>query len=153
MSSRPSKRTLQLTIWIVLGACLLAFGLGSRHHLVVCTGECCSVRAAAAEESACGCCATERGADTAAARGDTGPDTGSHRAACSAGCCVDLCFDVGLGPLPRADCVALPEACWTETASRHDSEPPPAERSWPHERGPPRVDERTRLLASTVLRR
>jgi hypothetical protein len=68
-------------------------------------------------------------------------------------CCVDVCLGLGPAPLPRADAIDAPGPMhWPRTC-----EPRGATQAgwrtwqWPHDTGPPRVDRRTSLLASTVL--
>ena len=155
------KPALHGTMWVLLTALLLVFGLGLSHrfHLVVCTGDCCAAaRASSAPvpRDTCSTCCCREHARTRTASADRGHerDGGSHRGACKPGCCVDLVFDVELAPAPRAVSDDVPSvhgiepvqvACVMPTCSW-------PQWSWPHDTGPPRTDRRTELRASTVLR-
>jgi hypothetical protein len=145
------------TTWVVLTALMLVFclGLSSRSHFVVCTGKCCA-RATAnpvLRDHCDSCCCREHAhAKHSDARGQE-PGPGSQRRACLPGCCVDLAFDVELAPAPRAVTEHVPNVAAIEPAPVCHDVPTRSwpQWVWPHDTGPPRIDQRTALRASTVL--
>jgi hypothetical protein len=141
---RCSQRTAACVVCAIV---LLVVALAPHVPMTVCTGDCC---AAADEPASCcegGCCA-------GGAPHDPAPGEERSRDLCGPHCCVDLLVDVDPAPvpgaperehpriaicaLPLAGCAA-PRAGWPEWTTPHDT-------------GPPRVDRRTTLIASTVLR-
>ena len=149
----------------MLAALMLVFGLGLSHrsHLVVCTGQCCAGNASnPVLRDHCGsCCCREHArarpahsdASTGSAARGLKPGPCSQRGACEPGCCVDLAFDVELAPAPRPATEGVPHVHGIESAQMHCDIPTRSwpQWQWPHDTGPPRVDRRMALRASTVL--
>ena len=157
----PSRPPLARAIlWIALIALLVA-GLASGLHIKACVGSCCAVaaidscdapatdaRTHRTESGGCCCCA-----DASDERRDGAPDPDQVRGACSPGCCITIAFDTELAPcdVPRAEMPFAAIAAGDDVAPAFGRDPEPLVRLRPFDRGPPRIDARTRLRASTVL--
>ena len=77
-----------------------------------------------------------------------------NRGDCCPGCCLDLAMTIEEGPLPNP--VQSPEVNDSAVATLPPGLSPPssatASRYGGHDTGPPRTDQRTDLIATTVLR-
>ncbi|MCK5940565.1 MAG: hypothetical protein KAI24_01250, partial [Planctomycetes bacterium] len=73
--------------------------------------------------------------------------------ACGTGCCITIAFDVDLAPTVVADDLPIPAMlpCGWPVAPRAPPLVREAERRSTCDGGPPRVDRRTALRATTVL--
>ncbi len=155
LGSQVSLQVRQISIWAVL----LMLCLGLPRFLVVCTGPHChgSIEFVHASGSCCqdhhevevGCAAHEH------AHGeDDGGDCGDGETAEPSRCgCTDVAFSIAEGPLPEritfefhdAPAVDVVDSWLAYTPNAQpDSVLPPAT-------GPPRTDQRTELLATTLL--
>jgi len=146
---RRNRIPAQVAIWAVL----LVLSLGVQRLFVVCTGAQCTSRVELAHATgscgahAHGCCA---GHEETKVRDEADP---GERAAPGHGHCVDVALGIAIGPLPKAvhldagspPCRALAPAFHQPDRNvATDAVRPPTT-------GPPRTDQRTGLLASTLL--
>lgn len=148
-----SRQTRQISIWAVL----LVFSLGLSQFLVVCTGPHCrgTIEFVHASGSCCqdhhevqdGCGEHDHGDDDG---GECGEGDSAEPSRCG---CTDVAFAIDEGPLPAritfefsdAPVVAVLDSCIAHSPSEQPATVlPPAT-------GPPRTDQRTELLATTVL--
>lgn len=139
----PKSRVLrQVIAW----AALLVLTLGLPRLFVICVGPHGDAHVAVLHTSG-GCCAHD------GAEGE-GSDLDGDVVIADHGGCVDVALGVDTAPLPKAKGVDLqhqtctfafpPVAAADQATSSTDWRPPST--------GPPRVDRRTALLATTVLR-
>lgn len=153
LGSQVSRQVRQISIWAVL----FVICLGLPRFLVVCTGPHChgSVEFVHASGSCC--------QDLHAVEVDCGPhehdhgdegDCGDRESAEPSRCgCTDVAFSIAEGPLPERitfefhDCPAVDVVdswlAYTPSAQPATVLPPST--------GPPRTDQRTELLATTLL--
>lgn len=139
--------TTQVLAWAVL----LVLSLGLPRLLVVCTGPQCDSQIEFVHASS-GCCGHDHDS-VEVDDGEVPAEDGGEAIRDGHGDCVDVALEIGMGPLPQR--VALdtvspvclpPAACFVPRslpALAAEVRPPPA--------GPPRTDQRTELLASTLL--
>jgi hypothetical protein len=128
---------------------LLVMAAAPRLHTTVCTGDCCVVHLQPKKKGCSGCCKDK--APTPPAERE--PDEERQRAQCGPGCCVHIDVDVDPAPVPGTIArVQLPPAAVVPEPQRVAS-PRARWPQWtlPHDTGPPRIDRRTALRASTVL--
>lgn len=152
MKRRPRTANLPPLFWLAGAFVAVLLGMAPRSHLVVCMQR----LGAAPARAHCDRCRVHRCECGAAVRAPLPRAPGEERvtARCPTGCCVDLQTEIEVGPVPRAD-VAPPPLFVSPAAApvlAQTALPHADARDWPHDTGPPRVDSRTRLLATTVLR-
>lgn len=151
--SQVSRQVRQISIWAVL----VMLCLGLPRFLVVCTGPHChgSIEFVHASGS---CCQDHHEVEVDCGEhdhgGDDGGDCGEGDAAEPGRCgCTDIAFAIDEGPLPErvtfefgdAPVVAVLDEWPTYSPTeKHAAVLPPAT-------GPPRTDQRTELLATTLL--
>lgn len=120
--------------------------LGPHQQWSVCLTGMCSDAVTATVASGC-CCEVDQDADR-------GKGDGENRGDCCPGCCLDLAMTIEEGPLPNP--VQSPEVNDSAVATLPPGLSPPssatASRYGGHDTGPPRTDQRTDLIATTVLR-
>ena len=145
---RPRKALLRLPVQIAVWTLLLIALLGPHTPWSVClTGKCnhpIAVDVTAAGE-VCSCCHHEK------KPGKCG--TGENGAGCP-GCCIDLAMAIDEAPLPTP--VTVPDLDPGIVAILPAAVPAPscakAARYAGLDTGPPRTDQRTDLIATTILR-
>jgi len=139
----------QITIWLLL----LIVSLGPQHSLFVCTTGQCRAHAvlAAPAEQGCSCC-NEGAKTTTDDRSGGTSRNGAHR---SHHCCIDVALLTELGPLPTpVDCPDVQPPCiGTVPYLAADERVDRGSTLLPRNTGPPRTDQRTDLIALTILRR
>jgi hypothetical protein len=155
LGRQVSRQARQISIWAVL----FVLCLGLPRFLVVCTGPHCqgSVEFVHAPGSCCqdhhevpdGCSGHEHG-DNDADGGDCGEGESAEPSRCG---CTDVAFVIDEGPLPERITFEFSDA---PVVAVIDSWPDyrPTEHlaaALPPATGPPRTDQRTELLATTLL--
>lgn len=137
---------------VICALVLLVMAAAPHVHLFVCTGtgECCAV--VAEHPACCGGCCGERDAVTPPPERRPGEER--VRSECGPHCCVDLLVDVDPAPVPTAAGRIAPPVAACEPPAMPRT---PHARTWPEHTaqpatGPPRVDRKAALVASTVLR-
>lgn len=152
LGHQVSRQVRQISIWAVL----FMLCLGLPRLLVVCTGPHCQGSIEFVHAS--GSCCEDRHEVQDGCRehdhGEGGGDCGEGDSVESGGCgCVDIAFSIGEGPLPERVTFEFHDA---PVAASVDSWPAymPREQfatELPPSTGPPRTDQRTELLATTLL--
>jgi len=147
---QAGRCSLHTAACVVCALVLLVMAAAPHVHLVVCTGTCCAV--APEHPACCGGCCREREAGTPPP--ERRPDEERIRGKCGPHCCVDLLVDVDPAPVPTAAGRIAPPvvACAPPAMPQAPHARQWPERTVPPATGPPRVDRKTALVASTVLR-
>jgi len=151
--SQVARQVRQISIWSVL----FVICLGLPRLLVVCTGPHChgSVEFVHASGS---CCQDPHAVEVGCGpheheHGDEG-ECGDPESAEPSGCgCTDVAFSLGEGPLPERITFEFHESPAADVADSWLAYTPTAQPATvlPPATGPPRTDQRTELLATTLL--
>jgi hypothetical protein len=142
MSFSRGQRLARTPIQIAIWAALLVLSLGLPRFLVVCSGPHCDVRIELAHPS--GNCDHSHGGASDEDQGD---------AYCKdLGQCVDAALGLATGPLPERVVLGQPNLVCAGMVTPFSLDCPVHYAvSRPPTTGPPRTDQRTELLASTLL--
>lgn len=155
LGRQVSRQARQISIWAVL----FVLCLGLPRFLVVCTGPHCqgSVEFVHAPGSCCqdhhevsdGCSEHEHG-DNDADGGDCGEGESAEPSRCG---CTDVAFVIDEGPLPERITFEFSDAPVVAVLDVSPAYSPSEQRAavLPPATGPPRTDQRTELLATTLL--
>lgn len=147
---------MRLLPWLACSLVLFLLGAAPHTHLVVCLAKLGLVAAAPEQKSCCTRCCRDHAEPNEPKELQEPARPGEQRLGkrCPAGCCVDLCTEIELGPTPRDGVPPMPDAEAPAPAMQlaFVLPLPRSPREWPHDTGPPRIDARTDLRKTTVLR-
>jgi len=147
------------TLWVTLIALLLV-AMTSQVRVRTCIGDCSDTAATLAsaccegpqllvvDDESCDCCGC---CDESEPQGEEPCEDGAGD--CEGGCCITIAFDVDMAPnvdvakLPAM----LPAICWIAPLPQPEVRVLESARPFYFDRGPPRIDGRTALRATTVL--
>ena len=151
MMRQPTTRPRRLLPWLVVSLVLFVLGAMPRNHVVVCLAQ-----LGLTEPPVVACCSECCHAEAAppAPVDERAPGEERVRAGCPFGCCIDLQSHIEVGPMPKAELPELPVLALASPPPNTESITPVdrGDRVWSWDTGPPRVDARTRLRSSIVLR-
>lgn len=154
--NRTLRRAVQIAVWTLLMLALL----GPHSAWSIClTGDCTEPNAVSSKATAtapsevgtascCSCC-NDDDADSSRGQGD-----GENGGETCPGCCIDLAIAIDEAPMPQP--VRAPDSqqqivAILPDAALHVSSAVAARFARP-DTGPPRTDQRTELIATTILR-